>query len=95
MHPHPPTLQFNPSLHVLQPLFWTSIMGSRIHCDHQLLGFNGGICAPSSKHPMDIVIFFFSFLKIYTHTVLDFIRLSMFTDYNPDAYPGLLLICYC
>lgn len=44
---------------------------------------------------MDIVVVLFAFLKIYIHIVLDFffIRLSMFTDYNPDAYPRLLLIC--
>lgn len=31
-------------------------MGSSIHCEVE---FSGGIGAPSSKHPMVIVIFFF------------------------------------
>lgn len=44
-------------------------MGSSIHCDHQSLGYSGAICAPSSKRPMDIVIFFFCLFKnIYTHS---------------------------
>lgn len=66
MHLHPPTVQFN--LHILGPLFWTSIMGPSIHCEHQLLGFSGGICDPSSKRPMDTVIFFFLFQNTYTQS---------------------------